>query len=168
MIELPYSISSASISGSGSFEGLSSDCKVIISDKTKTIPDCLFNKYKGTLVMRAEAENEVYSNVIKLPKLESIGANAFLKATGISNLTFELPNILSFGGIVGENCKEIRFGESGTPINPKFSWIDLPVEDSTKIWGASMITLYDPDLRPDDEAYNFLATYFDGTISHTN
>ena len=134
----------------------------------KVIPPHLFKGYnKGTLVMKADIEHETYSNTIKLPNLVSIGVNAF-EGANISNLIFELPNVLKFGGNIGSNCEEIRFGESGTTINPKFSWIDLPVEEGTKIWGANMITLYDPSALGEDEAYKFLETYFNGAISHTN
>lgn len=170
MIELPYSISQASETGSNSLNGLGLyiTCQIILNPKMKVIPPHLFKGYnKGTLVMKADVENGTYSNTIKLPNLVSIGVNAF-EGANISNLIFELPNVLKFGGNIGSNCEEIRFGESGTTINPKFSWIDLPVEEGTKIWGANMITLYDPSALGEDEAYKFLETYFNGAISHTN
>lgn len=171
IIELPYNISVAAISDtySASFSALPATCKIILSSQLVHIPDYLFNTYVGTFVMRQDVENETYSNVIKLQNLKSIGYRAFdTVSSGVSNLTFELPNVLSFGGRVGQSCKEIRFGESGITSNPSFSWIGSPVEYGTKIWGADLITLYDPDQRPEDEALVFLETYFDGTISYTN
>ena len=144
------------------------ETSIVLSPDMKVLPNYMFNSYTGKLIMKDDFTNGVNSNTIKLPKLESIGLNAFEGATGIQNLTFELPNVLSFGEYIGEYCGSLVFGQTGTVTEPNFTWLLNEAEEGSKVWGANTITLYDPTVDEGDAGYQFIATYLDGTISYTN
>ena len=165
LMEIPSSVNS--VYALGWLTG-GAQTKLIISPNMKKWPSGMFYKYKGSLAVKSDAENGTYSNVVSLPVLESIGENAFFNTSGMSNLTIELPNVLAFGGNIGDNCGALIFGQTGTNTEPQFSWENEAVEEGTKIWGANSITLYDPTVSDEDSGYQFLNTYFNGTISHTN
>ena len=160
-MELPPYIEEVPNADAAALEGVPNTAKIIISPNMTKIPASLFRDYKGTLITREDALNDDgLSDPITLPGLTFVGENAFLNATGMQNVSFVLPNILTFGGILGGSdsyCNSLTFGTETSATDGEMTFSG---DSTTIIWGAKNITVYGNEI-----VQTFVANHFSSSVS---